>query len=161
MDIVKKERIVGDEVNTSYELSKDGKKLSFEESFLGYLTTKLYCDDANKNLWFCENFIVDKNDTDIYKMIDDIFFSYGDRVFFVSEGDFVTLIKDDNTYKFRFVRGFNENYKLMEAKYVDYTEENQSLYDLYGKLQEYVLDNENVKDGSIKILTKSKKNIES
>lgn len=161
MDIVKKERVVGNEVKTSYELSNGLKKLSFEESALGYLTTKLYCDDVNENLWFCENFVINKNDTDIYKMLDDIFFSYGYRTFFSTEGDFVSLIKEEDSYKFRFISGNNNDPRMMVSRYVDHTEENQSLYDFYDKLQEYVLSNENVKDGSKKILRKSKKNIES
>ena len=140
------------------DLEDNGKHMIFHQSDLGFLSVDLFFEKEDEDFWFYEDFFIDKQDEDLYKMIDGLFFSYGGETFFATEGSNLKLTKEENGYKFKFIRNFFDKCKSIEAVVVDDTIENRSLNNLYSKLLNY----EPVKqDKSVLKLAKSKKNLES
>ena len=151
----------------TYDLYSSGKHLMFSMSDMGYLTVSLFYDDCDKDFWFEEDFLIDKSNQQIYRLIDGMFFSYGDKVYFDTQGADLTLEKDEDGkgYVFNFVRNFKEDNKMIESKIVSCTMENKSLVDTFIRLQDYDPSRHQIHmtelESAPKKLNKSKKNIES
>ena len=122
---------------STFDFKNDEKHLLFGMSELGYLTLGFYYENPDKEFWFTEDFLVDKSNYHIYKMMDDLFFSYGGETFFSTEGANLTLTKDEDGYRFNFEKDFRENKRIIESKFFLDTVENRSMYNFFEKLQEY------------------------
>ncbi len=140
------------------DLEDNGKHMIFHKSDLGFLSIDLLYDKDDKDFWFYEDFFVDKKDEGLYDVIDRLFFSYGGETFFSTEGSNLKLTKEENGYKFKFIRDFYSRCKSIEAVTIDDTIENRSLNNLYDKLLKYEPKKEEI---NVRKLIKSKKNVES
>lgn len=146
------------------DFSDNGKHIMFSMGLLHNLILCLYYE-SEKPFSIRESFQIDKSNKQLYDIIDGIFFSYGGRVFFDTEGAKVTLTEDENGYKFIFDRTFDEKNGIIESKFVNNTEENNSMNNLFMKLQTYdfTKDQEPKEhlNSNAKKLKKCKKKIES
>ena len=146
---------------SSVDLVNDGKIMHFTTTNLGFLKVSFSYENPKKNVWFQERFDIGKEDTELYKLTESIFFSYGGQVFFDSENsESLMLTKDSSKYCFYFCEGAEPNHTAIECTFVDDTTENESLKNFYYGLQDVKLEakENNVSVG--KSLKKSKKHIE-
>ena len=129
MDIIKEKG------NENIELVNNGKSLRFSLTNLNYLKLTLTNDNKDK-MWINESFYVDKKDTEVYNLIDSVFFSYCGETIFDTDGDYLILKKDDNRYNFLFLANLDKvGYNELSCEFVDYTTENSSMENLFIKLQ--------------------------
>ena len=103
----------------------------------GFLQMGLYYEDCERQFDFAENFSFDKSNHYVYDNLDRVFFSYGGRVFFATEGAGVILVKDDDAYRLEFDRTFEEKNGMIDASFESDTMENRSLMDFFQRLQSY------------------------
>lgn len=164
MKIYKSEKNKDRKNTSSFDLENNGKHLMMGLGPLGFLTLGLYYDDSEKDFWFEEEFTIDKSNHHVYKLFDDTFFSYGGETFFSVQGADLTLTKEDEGYRFNFIRNYREDNRILESRFVDDTIENRSMYYFFDKLQEYDPEKHQIHMSELDVpltLTKNKKNIES
>ena len=160
MDIIKT-KIEGNKKELStIDLIKDGKRMQFTTTNIGFLKVKFSYEDPKKNVWFQERFDIEKSDESLYELTDSLFFSYGNQVLFDAAGpSSLMLTKDGSKYSFYFCNGEELEYTKITCSFIDDTTENNSLKNFFYGLQDVKLAKPvELKEG--KSLKKSKKNIE-
>lgn len=124
---------------SSFDIHNEGKHLFFSMGDLEFLTVGLFYDDINKKFNIEEYFTIEKNDEnkEINGLLDKFFLSYSGDVYFTTEGAGLVLERDaiDN-YCFHFFRDFEEKNNMIKSKLIAYTQENNSMYRFYKKIQE-------------------------
>lgn len=145
--------IIKDKERENVELVNKGMRLSFSLTELNFLKVAIRKDN-NEKLWLNETFEVEKKDSEIYQMIDRLFFSYGDEVLFDTYGDSLTLKHEDDKYKFFFLSNLTRLDNEMYSEFVDYTQENSSMEALF--LDFLNLKNTNNKEQPKKLIKRNK-----
>ncbi len=160
MEIIK-EKIPGDKRElSSITLVKNGKRMNFTITKLGFLDVS-FTTDAKKKLWIQEKFDIEQDDGDIYQLTDSLFFSYGNSVVFDSEdSSFLSLSKEKEKYTFEFNIGRNEKDDSVTCRFIDDTTENESLRNFFYGLQDVKLEKKSKAVEAGKSLKKNKKHIE-
>ncbi len=123
-------------------LQDEDKCMSLSNSFLGNLYVDFYYADK-KDLWFNEHFDIRKDDL-LYNLVDSIFFSYGENVFFDTDSASAALSlekKKNGDYSFTFENNFNEESNVIHSVVDSCSLENESLKSFYCGLKEYSLRN--------------------
>ena len=134
MELVKK-AIENNDGLSSIELIKDNKHFSMSKSPIGYLRLSFSYDEDKEGLWFQEDFTFDKNDGAFYDAVEGIFLSYGGDVFFDTYGANLILVHEDDSYRFLFMKEFDEGTRRIDCDFIDDTMENNSLKGLYMRMQ--------------------------
>ena len=162
--VVFKSNVIKNGYNT-YDFGSNGKHLMMSMGCLGNLTVCLYYDNPEKSLELSESFLIEKESQEVHNLFDGMFFSYGGKVFFDAEGAGLTLTKEKEGYRFNFDRTFEESNGIIESRLATRTQENESLNNLFTRLQGLNPDTfeQKVREGTTipKKLQKNQKNIES
>ena len=136
------------------ELVNDNKKIELLLTKLNYLIAKFSYEDKKKP-WMFEYFEFNKDDKEIYSMVNGLFASYSGDVYFSTIGSRMNLFRDENGYKLMFSNEYDG--EVLVGKFAYNTMENNSMKDLFYKLNEYYV-NKN-EEQKVKCLSKTLKKI--
>ena len=91
-------------------------------------------DETKKGYWFQESFNVNREDDEVYKAVDGIFASYSGDVYFDTLGANLVLLNEDGNYRFLFMEESHFASDEIKCRFYDDSLENNSMKNLYKRL---------------------------
>lgn len=117
----------------SVELIKDEKHLKISLESFDQLVVSFFKDDKEGH-WFQESFEVNKNDDEVYNIVDGTFLSYSGDVFFDTYGANLVLLNEEGKYNFVFLNEHTDLDNEIKCKFFNDSIENRSMLYMYNRL---------------------------